>query len=89
MPKVLYKGQRRMWQRTFWDSVSYRKYTNVSNCVVRGLLAKTDCFSKSERYFLKKPLSGPRKRYELSLCIAVHPSRLFAEAEFGWKIRQL
>ena len=46
-------------------------------------------FSKSERYFSKKPSSGPRKRYKLSLCIVVCPSLLFAEAEFGWKIREL
>ena len=26
------------------------------------------------------------KRYELSLCIAIHPSWLFVGAEFGWKI---
>ena len=48
-----------------------------------------DYFSKSERYFSKTPPSGPRKCYELSLCVAVPPIRLFAEAEFGWKIHEL
>ena len=48
-------------------------------------LMKTGGFSRSERYFSKKPSSGPRKRYELPLCIAVCPSQLFAEAEIGWK----
>ena len=59
------------------------KYTNVNtcNCVVRGLLVKTDCFSKSERQFSKKPSSGPQKRYESSICIAVCPSRLLMEAD--------
>ena len=52
-PQVLWKGQCRAWRRAFWDSVSCRKYTNVNNCVVHGLSAKTYCFSKSERYFSK------------------------------------
>ena len=41
---------------------------------------------KCESYFQKRPLSGPRKRYKLSFCIAVHPSWLLVGAEFGWKI---
>ena len=32
------------------------------------------------------PKSGPQKRYELSLYIAIRPSRLFAEGKFGLKI---
>ena len=72
--------------KSFLDSVSCCKYPNVNNCVVCRLLAKKDCFLKSERYFSKKPSSEPRKRYELSLWIVIRPSRLFAEAEFGWKI---
>ena len=41
--------------------------------------------SQSESYFSKKPSSGPQKRDELSLCIAVCPSWLFAEVECGWR----
>ena len=44
---------------------------------------------KSKSYFSKKASSKPQKRYELSLCIAVCPSRLFAGAEVGWKIREV
>ena len=66
----------------FWDSVSCRKYTEVNNCVVRRVQYREDYFSKNVRATFKKPSSGPRKRYELSLCIAVHPSRLLAGAEF-------
>ena len=84
--KVVMNGQCRAGRRAFWDSVSCRKYTEVSNCVVRGVQYRTDYFSKNVRATFKKPSSGPRKRYELSLCIAVHPSRLLAGAEFGWKI---
>ena len=52
---------------------------------------KQNYFSKSKRYmyFSKMPSSGPRKCYELSLCVAVPPFQLFVEAEFGWKIRKL
>ena len=82
MPKVLYKGKRRVWQRAFRDNIGCCKYTNVSNCVVRELLAKTDCFSKGKRYF-KKTFVWTSKMSQLSLSIAVRPSRLFAEAEFG------
>ena len=39
-----------------------------------------------ERYFPKKPASCTQKCYELSICVAVPPSQLFVEAEFGWKI---
>ena len=58
---VLSAKKFRSGQRAFWDSVSCRKYTEVNNCVVRGVQRKTDCFLKRKRYFSKTPSSGPRK----------------------------
>ena len=40
-------------------------------------------------YFSIMLSSRPRKCYELSICVAVPPSRLLAEAELGWKINKL
>ena len=38
-------------KKLFFGSVSSRKFIEVHNCVVHGVF---NCFSKRERYFLKK-----------------------------------
>ena len=72
---------------SFMDSICCHKYTEVNNCVVRGVLVENRLLSKSERFVLSKKAIVMHSK--MSICFAVSPFVLFAEVEFSCKINEL